>query len=71
MQVLEVAGQWYAILFDENGHRISTDGPYLEKHQAISMARAREIQLTSPETFDRILSSTNPKEKEQDYDNRP
>lgn len=43
MQVLEVAGQWYAILFDENGHRISTDGPYLEKHQAISMARAREI----------------------------
>ena len=42
-QVLNISGQFYAILFDENGKRIRTDGPYLEDWQAVSMNRLRDI----------------------------
>ena len=41
--VVEVSGQFYAILTGNDGRRVSTDGPYPEDWQAMSMSRLREV----------------------------
>lgn len=41
--VVEVSGRFYAILTDNDGRRVSTDGPYPEGWQAMSMSRLREV----------------------------
>lgn len=43
LEVLEISGQFYVVLRDNDGHRIYTDGPYPERYQAESMSRIREI----------------------------
>lgn len=45
MDVVEISGQWYVIRWeDELKQKFSIlDGPYPEKHWAISMSRLKEI----------------------------
>ena len=43
VSVVEVSGQFYAILTDNDRRRVSTDGPYPEGWQAMSMSRLREV----------------------------
>lgn len=54
-EVLEISGKFYAVLFDEHGHRISTDGPYADRYHAMSMSRIKELE----QPYGKMISSPN------------
>ena len=44
MDAIQISGQWYVVRYDEGEKFTIVDGPYPERHWAISRARLNEIK---------------------------